>query len=158
MQQSKVMNAFDTTEKVPFGEMFPEEDKKVRDIEKTYIAAVSGSSSEKKKMAARNAMQSGLKKAADSLLRKDKDMQIQFPFKLTKDIVDKITVNPKYYLNAGIIARTHQKGRCPVCGKKFKQGDVFVVCGDKGSRMVCLDCEDSNVVIDGAKAYVVLAV
>lgn len=156
MQTTRTMNAFsDTTEtgKVSFNEMFPDEARKVRAIENTYTQAVTASKSQKEKTAARKMMQADAKQAADALLRKDKTMRLQFPFELTREIAAKIKSNPKYYLNDGIITNTHQKGRCLVCDKRFKSGDIFVICGN--NKMICLGCTDDNITINGAESYIV---
>lgn len=169
MPKTKAMNAFDVigetvnekekeTEKISFKEMFPYEDKKLQDIESTYAQTIANATSKKERDAAKKELQSCVKRAADDLLRKDKSMQLRFPFKLEKDSVDKITANPKYYLNDGIITKTHRKGRCWVCGKKSCVGDIFVVIEGDGTKMWCIGCADNNITIDGAGSYIVQSV
>ena len=83
---------------------------------------------------------------------------VKVSIKLEKDSVDKITANPKYYLNDGIITKTHRKGRCWACGKKSGVGDIFVVIEGDGTKMWCIGCADNNITIDGAGSYIVQSV
>ena len=85
MPKTRVMNAFaaigetvNETEKAAFKEIFPYEDKKLQDIESTYVQTIANATSKKERDAARKELQSSVKRAADDLLRKDKSMQLRF--------------------------------------------------------------------------------
>lgn len=141
MSKTKEMDAFETR--------FPKEQMTASQIEAEHVKKLKELNGSPSGIAAENkAYAKKLQDLATAILKKDSQLNLEFPFTLTESIVRDIKQNVEYYRGSRIVEIVTSTPQCVVCGKVFPKGEIFVE--DCQSNVhACLDCIGDNIVIDG---------
>lgn len=85
--------------------------------------------------------------AADSILKKDRNLRLTFPFALSPENKLKLISNIGYYENDGILTSGYG-GVCIQCGTKIQHGEVYVD-DDSSAVCMCMKCAKADDSVDG---------
>ena len=130
-----------------FGSTFSDEASLLGDIEARYRKDIEeAGSSPSKKDAAERRYQSSLKEVTNSVMRKDSNLRLEFPFRRSDENKQNLFGHLDYYENEGIITRGNG-GMCICCGEEIKK-DALYVDDDRSGVCSCLACANPNLDID----------
>lgn len=131
-----------------FGSTFNKESSQLKEIEKKYQSDISNVGDSKTKQASvARGYQDSVRKVTNSIMRKDANLRLRFPFKLSDTVKRKLESHPSYYENDGVITKVYG-GSCIQCGKKIHAGVLYVE-DNKSGVNCCLVCANPNLDIDG---------
>lgn len=138
-----------TKEMVAFGEAFSEQSKELERVQAEHeqnvkLAAGSPSELAKEEMEYHKALSS----ITDEILKRDAKLRLTMPFNLTKKLKEQIQKNVNYYVKTGVIEVVSSAPMCEVCGKAFRENEVFIE-DDKSAIVCCLDECTEKLTVDG---------